>query len=205
MQFKTLGKPELKLLAIVEVDKDERVYCQSPACTRTVYRQIHVVELKGEILVLGSRCYSVLCGAEQASDSHYTGTLSRRLTSEERELLLDNTKALIVKFEGERVLDELKTQQETNQKKQVTAGFRVEAQQENEDDALNIRKLAEDDSPTHCLASPDRTVSCSYCSKPMSTNLLEEPARGFKCKDCKATGWSDYALRQTHKNPDAFD
>lgn len=35
-----------KLLAIVEVDEDLKVYCQAEGCTATVYKRIHVVQTK---------------------------------------------------------------------------------------------------------------------------------------------------------------
>ncbi len=36
------------LLAIVEVDKSERVYCAQPGCHHTVYKAIHVVKEAGQ-------------------------------------------------------------------------------------------------------------------------------------------------------------
>ena len=45
-----------KLMAIVEVDKAERVYCAQPGCSHTVYKAIQVVKEGDKLLVLGSRC-----------------------------------------------------------------------------------------------------------------------------------------------------
>lgn len=42
------------LMAIVQVDKAERVYCAQPGCHHTVYKAIHVVKEGDHLLVLGS-------------------------------------------------------------------------------------------------------------------------------------------------------
>ena len=42
-----------RLMAVVEVDKSERVYCAQPGCHHTVYKAIHVVKEAGHLLVLG--------------------------------------------------------------------------------------------------------------------------------------------------------
>ena len=44
-------------MAIVEVDKAERVYCAQPGCNHTVYKAIHVVKEEDNVLVLGSTCF----------------------------------------------------------------------------------------------------------------------------------------------------
>lgn len=92
----------MRLLAIVEIPKDQRVYCQAEHCARTVYRRVHIVEDDGDILVLGSKCYSVLYEDDFRSHSEYTGWSSRALSLAERELLIRNTRALIEKFEAEK-------------------------------------------------------------------------------------------------------
>lgn len=40
-----------RLLAIVEVDKSEKVFCAQPGCHHTVYKAIHVVK-EGEMLLV---------------------------------------------------------------------------------------------------------------------------------------------------------
>lgn len=73
-----------KLLAIVEVDENSKVYCQADGCTATIYKRIHVVQTKEKIIVLGSTCYSKLYGGSEhvEKSSHYTGSESRKLTAE---------------------------------------------------------------------------------------------------------------------------
>ena len=41
-------------MAIVEVDKAERVYCAQPGCHHTVYKAIHVVKEGDKLLVLAA-------------------------------------------------------------------------------------------------------------------------------------------------------
>lgn len=43
-----------KLLAIVAVEKTDRVRCGQPGCGHSVYRRIHVVREGCKLLVLGS-------------------------------------------------------------------------------------------------------------------------------------------------------
>ena len=52
-----------RLMAVVEVDKSERVYCAQPGCHHTVYKAIHVVKEGGELLVLGSTCFQKRFGS----------------------------------------------------------------------------------------------------------------------------------------------
>ena len=92
------------LLAIVSVDRENRVRCGQPSCGHSVYRRIHVVREDGELLVLGSTCFEKrYCGAAGLGPAHHGGGggEGRLLTDEERQLLLTNTQALIAQFEEE--------------------------------------------------------------------------------------------------------
>lgn len=95
------NQPHARLLAIVEVDHDQRVRCGNPGCGHSVYKAIHVVQDGQELLVLGSTCFEKRYGLGALGAPHYGGGSGRRLTSEERELLLHNTQALLQKFEAE--------------------------------------------------------------------------------------------------------
>ena len=46
----------IKLLAVLEVDKEKRVRCQFPGCKQTIYKSIHVIADRGELKVIGSTC-----------------------------------------------------------------------------------------------------------------------------------------------------
>lgn len=113
------GKPQAKntakLMAIVEVDKAERVYCAQPGCHHTVYKAIHVVKEGDQLLVLGSTCFQKRYGSLSAlGKTQYWGGNGKVLTSEERALLAENTQALLSRFEAE----EARLREEAEQKLQ---------------------------------------------------------------------------------------
>jgi len=92
-----------KLLAIVAVDPSHRVRCQQPHCGHSVYARIHVVEEADQLIVLGSDCFAKRYGVAHATDFHGHGSGGGRvLTEAEREMLVNNTKALLAQFEAER-------------------------------------------------------------------------------------------------------
>lgn len=94
---------DAKLLAVVEVPRDERVRCQSSGCNHPVFRRIHVVREGSTIRVYGSECFKKLfVGLPVASATpQYTSSDGRHLTDEERQLLIENTERLIQQFETE--------------------------------------------------------------------------------------------------------
>jgi hypothetical protein len=102
-----------RLMAVVEVDKSERVYCAQPGCHHTVYKAIHVVKDGGKLLVLGSTCFQKRFGSPTALGKalHWGGN-GKVLTSEERALLAENTQALLSRFEAE----EARLREEAEQK-----------------------------------------------------------------------------------------
>ena len=94
-----------KLLAIVSIEHADRVRCGQPTCGHSVYRRIHVVRESGKLLVLGSTCFSKRYGADTALGSaRYGGGEGRPLTEAERQLLVNNTEALLARFEEEAAL-----------------------------------------------------------------------------------------------------
>jgi len=93
--------PNISLLAVVEVDKTERVICRAPKCGHSVYKRIHVTKIDETITVLGSECFKKICGDKTSSKPHYGTTTGRRLTAEERRLMIENTEKLIKQFEEE--------------------------------------------------------------------------------------------------------
>jgi len=93
-----------KLLAIVSVDHADRVRCGQSACGHSVYRRIHVVRENSGLLVLGSTCFAKRYGNDAALGSaRFGGGEGRPLTQAERQLLANNTQALLEKFEEEAV------------------------------------------------------------------------------------------------------
>jgi hypothetical protein len=91
------------LVAIVEVDWDDRVRCQAPGCGKAVHKRIHVVRDNGCVIVVGSDCwvrmYAGIAGT--SSRPQYGTAQGRKLSSEERALLLANTAAFIAQIEQE--------------------------------------------------------------------------------------------------------
>ena len=165
----------MQLLAIIEVSKERRVYCQEVNCTRAVYREVHIVEDEGQILVLGSTCYAKRYGRASAASAKYGSGSTRTLSDSERELLLKNTQALIAKFEQELAEFSKPKPQPKNESNNAerNSGYRVPG---------------------------DHRVNCSYCRKPMLTHLSRRPARGYRCEDCKTSRLSDHALKEQLSN-----
>ena len=91
------------VLAVVGVDKSDRIVCQAQGCGHGVYRRIHIVSHdNGELGVFGSDCFERMFGQVFSKLPRYGGREARELTAEERQLLADNTERLIAKFEEER-------------------------------------------------------------------------------------------------------
>lgn len=90
------------LLAVVGVEKANRVVCQALGCGHGVYRRIHVVRHDdGTLGVYGSDCFDRLFGHHVAGAPHYGSGEGRELTLTERQMLADNTEQLIAQFEAE--------------------------------------------------------------------------------------------------------
>jgi hypothetical protein len=95
--------PRAQLLAIVSVQPEDRVLCAQPNCGHSVYAQIHVVQEGEKLLVLGSTCFGKRYGGAAALGApRHGGTGGRPLTAAERQLLANNTAALLAQFERER-------------------------------------------------------------------------------------------------------
>jgi hypothetical protein len=92
-----------QLLAVVEVPHDDRVRCQAAGCNHSVFRRIHVVREDSVVRVYGSECFKKLfVGLPVASSTpRYTSPEGRRLTDDERRLLIENTERLVQQFESE--------------------------------------------------------------------------------------------------------
>lgn len=153
------------LLAIIEVDHDDRVYCQAPDCKKSVYKKIHIVEDAGQILLLGQKCYQLLYKGLVGERSYYTGSESRPLSEVERELLRGNTHRLIEHFEQELGVRRKEEFCATAQPAETAPTISPQQRE---------------------LTGVERTVRCNHCGKSMITRLEYRPAKGFKCRNCKA-------------------
>lgn len=94
--------PKASLLAIVGVEKAGAVQCQHPGCNHRVYRRIHVVDEDGRLLVLGSSCFAKRYGSHAVlGQPSIGGANGRQLSDDERQMLVDNTAALLARFRQE--------------------------------------------------------------------------------------------------------
>lgn len=101
-----------KLLAVVGFEtKQERIKCGYPGCNHYIYKKIHVVESGGEISLLGSTCFAKKYqGKEPLGAAKFGGGGDGKILShEERELLLQNTAALIARFRDEEKFQQTNT------------------------------------------------------------------------------------------------
>jgi hypothetical protein len=94
---------DAELLAIVEVDKADRIICQAEGCGHGVYKRIHVVRHEdGRAGVYGSDCFERLFGSlVPIAMPRYGCCEARALSVNERALLVDNTERLLAQFETE--------------------------------------------------------------------------------------------------------
>ncbi len=87
-----------QLLFVVSVDESHKLVCQAPGCGRAIAKAVHVIrDAKGDIRVVGSGCYAKLAGHERATEDGavFSGFDGRRLTPEERSLMVADTAAFI--------------------------------------------------------------------------------------------------------------
>lgn len=117
------------LLAVLGVEKANRVVCQAKGCGHGVYRRIHVVRHdNGTLGVYGSDCFDRLFGLRVSAAPHYGSGEGRELTLEERQMLAENTEQLIAQFEAERqtLLEQARLRQEQQLKVERAARERAE-------------------------------------------------------------------------------
>lgn len=92
----------IQLLLIVEVEKSQRVYCQDENCKHTVFKQIHIVRENGILKLYGSSCfakkYHDLPNACKTPLLQFSAGGSL-LSAEERQILIENTEALLRLFQ----------------------------------------------------------------------------------------------------------
>lgn len=91
------------LITVLEVPKENRVLCQAEGCGHAVYKRIHVVHDHGAIKVVGSECFKQLYAGlpPAAAAPRFGSSEGRMLSAEEREALINNTRALVAMLEIE--------------------------------------------------------------------------------------------------------
>ena len=172
------GSDNAQLLAIVEVERDQRVRCGNPGCGHSVYKAIHVVQDGPELFVLGSTCFDKRYGSGGLGTARYGGGAGRTLTTEEREMLLTNTAALLARFEAE-----------LDAQRQKLQALR---------DAFEASVAARRHPPSHATAHPSQVAplasnrgpdfgSATKRSAPWAWMKPQTSMAGFKLRD--GSGW----------------
>lgn len=103
-----------RLLFVASVDESRKLVCQAPGCGRAIAKAVHVIrDLTGAIRVVGSACYGKLSGHDQATKQGavIAGFDGRRLTPEERALMLADTAAFVASVEARLAAERVATQQ----------------------------------------------------------------------------------------------
>ena len=162
-----------ELLAIIEVEKDKKVLCCDPDCNKSVYKKVHVVRKDEEIIILGEKCFNSRFGHTSVKNSKYTGSSARKLTDEERRLLVENTEILIQKLEKEYINAQAISPPHIDDTKKIKI-----TEKEN--------KIAKKTISTGHNTYLEREVRCLYCGNKMVTLYSFTPAAGFKCEECKS-------------------
>ena len=103
-----------QLLFVASVDESRKLVCQAPGCGRAIAKAVHVIrDLTGAIRIVGSGCYVKLSGHEQATKhgAAIAGFDGRRLTPEERALMIADTAAFVASVEARLAAERAATQQ----------------------------------------------------------------------------------------------
>lgn len=120
-----------QLLAVVGVEKADRVVCQAQGCGHGVYRRIHVVRHDdGALGVYGGDCFDRLFGHLVEGSPRYGSGEGRELTAHERQMLAENTERLIAQFETEHLalLEQARLRQAQQANVEQAARERLERQ-----------------------------------------------------------------------------
>ena len=104
-----VNKVPAELLAVVAVDRSDRVVCQAPGCCHAIFRRIHIVGHDGTVGVYGSDCFERFFGMSATkSGTRYDSGEGRELTPDERQLLIENLARLLEQFETKKKLNGLR-------------------------------------------------------------------------------------------------
>lgn len=97
-----------ELIAVVEVELAYRIRCQAPGCSRAVHKAVHVIAADGRLLVYGSSCSADYFGFGKGNSPgpRYGTSKGRKLTNDERNMLVANTASLVARMEAEYVAEQ---------------------------------------------------------------------------------------------------
>lgn len=103
-----------RLLFVASVDESRKLVCQAPGCGRAIAKAVHVIrDSTGAIQVVGSGCYATLSGHELATKQGAAvgGFDGRRLTPDERALMIADTAAFVARVEARFAADKAAARQ----------------------------------------------------------------------------------------------
>jgi len=112
-----------RLLFVASVEESRKLLCQAPGCGRAIAKAVHVIRDQTDaVRVVGSGCYGKLSGHEQAikGGAAIAGFDGRRLTPEERALMVADTAAFVDGVEA-RLAAEKEAAQEAEETEQAEA------------------------------------------------------------------------------------
>lgn len=112
-----------RLLFVGSVDEAHKLVCQAPGCGRAISKAVHVIrDETGAVRVVGSGCYVKLSGYEAATQAGpaFTGFGGRRLTPEERALMVADTEAFVARVEA-RLTAEMEKARQAAEREQAVA------------------------------------------------------------------------------------
>lgn len=174
------------LLSIVEVDREDRILCQAVGCGRQVYKRIHVVLVGTEFRVLGSHCYQILYGTagEPAQEPEYGTFEGRRLSDEQRQMLIENTALFIENLEAKRA-----------EMEQIAAAEVISRQRES-DARAKIRQRLQRYQLTQGTW-PSRHINADNPAYDIS-NMLNWKWKAGASRDAIAIAYKNYPALQPH-------
>lgn len=203
MQDDLFLAPPPQLLAIVEVDRDDRVVCQADGCGHTVYKRIHVARIDGKLQVYGSDCFGRLYGKAAATSTPAFGTSDgKKLTAEERQMLADNTEAFIAHME-QLHLERLETERRAQEERERARLDQLEAERQSREQLAATRRIVPE--PIHLAPTsigPPMTEALSYsgpkwdAARAKAKELLSKSSAGI---DWNSPGWSGMLIVEARR------
>ena len=180
---------------VVEVDPSDRVRCQAPGCNHPVYKRIHVVRDSGRIVVLGSECWARLYGlARLERTAEWFGTNDgRRLTSEERAILVANTAEFVARMEAEFAAAE--AQAAAHKERAIQAELR--AAELDRQRQLDLQRLAVDHAPWVAPEECRRPSSSrTTASNPLEIYRAQQAERAARLAVAHVPALARFSLQQ---------
>lgn len=91
------------LIAVVQLERADRVFCQAIGCGHTIFRRVHIVLSGTTFKLVGSDCFRRLYGhlPEEQRMPHYGNASGIEMSEEERQLVANNTAEFVARLEAE--------------------------------------------------------------------------------------------------------